>query len=287
MLSYRHGFHAGNHADVLKHMLLIRLLRCMTAKPKPMVYLDTHAGGGRYDLQHAWADKTGEAKAGVRRLLEEAKSLPSLSPMLDDYYQHLMADSSGPRGLRYYPGSPMIASQLLREEDRLLLCELHSDEVQRLRQGVSQWGHANTAVHCRDAWEAMKALLPTQPRRALVMIDPAYEVKQDYQSAVKSLLLATERFAEGVYALWYPMLPAGLHRQMLRQLERLDVKGGLLDVRLQVRGESEGMHGSGVFLINPPWQFEAGLKEALQQVSDLLAEDSAAEGRIRWVKPRP
>ena len=200
MLSYRHAFHAGNHADVLKHLILLQIAEYMGEKPAPFWIIDTHAGAGRYALESAHASKLGEYRDGVGRLWDR-KGLP---PAAVDYLEFVkMLNPDGQ--LRHYPGSPWLASQMLRESDRLRLYELHSTDVKLLQECFRGAGRQVT-ITAGDGFAGLKAILPPPTRRALVLIDPSYETRDDYANVVKGLQEALKRFATGTYALWYPML---------------------------------------------------------------------------------
>lgn len=280
MLSYRHAFHAGNHADVLKHSTLTLLLESFKRKDKPFIYIDTHAGAGLYDLRSKWADKTGEYKWGIARLWEQQ----SIWHELNAYFQTIHAHN--PDGnLHYYPGSPDIVSQLLRAQDKQLLCELHNNEVGLLRANLS--GDAHTAIHHRDGFEALPALLPPTPRRGLVLIDPPYEQKEDYRRVVDSVQKAYKRWATGTYMIWYPLLARRRDhsRTMVKKLAQLPLKN-LLVAELEVEAQpiEMGMHGSGLAIINAPWQLDEQLKKLLPRFKNVLALTEESKWRVEWLK---
>lgn len=273
MLSYRHAFHAGNHADVLKHLILIQIAEYMGEKPAPFWIIDTHAGAGRYALESAHATKLGEYRDGVGRLWE-AKGLPPAAQNYLDFVKMLNPDGQ----LRHYPGSPWLASQLLRESDRLRLYELHSTDLKLLQECFKTAGRQVT-VNASDGFVGLKAILPPPPRRALVLIDPSYETKSDYSNVVKGLQEALKRFATGTYALWYPMLSKLESRQLPGKLKGLGATSWL-HATLEVCAPSKdgfGMNGSGMFIINPPWTLEKKLHETLPQLAKLLAQGDGAK----------
>ena len=273
MLSYRHAFHAGNHADVLKHLILIQIAEYMGEKPAPFWIIDTHAGAGRYALESAHATKLGEYRDGVGRLWE-ATGLPPAAENYLDFVKMLNPDGQ----LRHYPGSPWLASQLLRESDRLRLYELHSTDLKLLQECFKTAGR-QVAVNASDGFVGLKAILPPPPRRALVLIDPSYETKSDYTSVVKGLQEALKRFATGTYALWYPMLSKLESRQLPAKLKSLGATSWL-HATLEVCAPSKdgfGMNGSGMFIINPPWTLEKKLHETLPQLAKLLAQGDGAK----------
>lgn len=272
MLSYRHAFHAGNHADVLKHLVQVLVLRYLSQKAgKPLCYIDTHAGAGRYDLRHAYATTTREFEAGIGRLWTQQALPPPLQAYLD-----IVRGCNPPGELRYYPGSPAIAAALLRSDHRLHLCELHPDDAARLER----WSARDARVRMRreDGFAALKALLPPIEKRALVMLDPPYEIKSDYTTAIATLQLALKKFATGVYALWYPLLAREEVSTLVKKLEALPVKSLLVELPVQPLGQ--GMYGSGMYVVNPPWTLEADLQDCLPLLHSVLAVPGANTWRI-------
>ena len=273
MLSYRHAFHAGNHADVLKHIVLLQIAEYIAEKPAPFWIIDTHAGAGRYALDSAHASKLGEFRDGIGRLWNK-KGLP---PAAVDYVE--LVKMLNPDGvLRHYPGSPWLASQLLRESDRLRLYELHSTDLKLLQECFKTAGRQIT-VNAADGFAGLKAILPPPPRRALVLIDPSYETRDDYVNVVKGLQEALKRFATGTYAVWYPMLNKLESRKLPGRLKNLGA-ANWLNVTLEVSAPSKegfGMNGSGMFIINPPWTLEKKLHETLPKLTSLLAQGDGAK----------
>jgi 23S rRNA (adenine2030-N6)-methyltransferase len=237
MLSYQHAYHAGNPADVQKHDALARLIVALTQKPRPITYMETHAGRGLYDLTSAEARKTGEAAHGV-----------------------LKADPAGPYGdaltwvralygPNSYPGSPLVARMHLREEDRLHLMELHPGEHAELKKVMAAEG---VAIHHRDGFEGVLAISPPSPRKGLVLIDPSYEVKSDYEAVPAFVKKLLARWAEATVLIWYPVLPEGRHKALLNGLKGLDTQVWEVPVDL---GRDRGMTGSGMVGVNLPWGF--------------------------------
>lgn len=272
MLSYRHGFHAGNHADVLKHAVLLDVLEYFNRKDKPWFYIDTHAGGGCYALQAGSPGRTPEADEGIGRLWAR-DDLPGL---LDNYREAVR--TFNPQGsLLFYPGSPALAMTRAREHDRLRLFELHPadfDALQRTFAGED----ARVQVRRADGFSGLKSLLPPPSRRGLVLIDPPYEVKDDYRRVVDAVKDALRRFAIGTYAVWYPMLARSEARALPERLAALGA-GSWLDVRLAVRAPARdgfGLFGSGLFIINPPWVLPQRLEESLPYLVKTLGLDEAA-----------
>lgn len=272
MLSYRHAFHAGNHADVLKHFVEVQLLRYLMQKDKPFWYIDTHAGAGCYELDRGYAAQNAEYESGIAQLWLRS-DLPA--PLAE--YVELVKRLNPDGQLRLYPGSPLVALELLREQDRLRLFELHPTDSEILRENFA--GHeAQVLIQAADGFGALKALLPPPPRRALVLIDPPYEDKQDYRRVVSALREGLKRFANGIYAVWYPQLQRAEARQLPEQLKQLPVKSWL-HVALSVQVPNEdgfGMHGSGMFIINPPWILHGVLQEIMPYLAQHLGQDEGA-----------
>lgn len=272
MLSYRHAFHAGNHADVLKHTILVHLLRYLTQKDKPLWFVDTHAGAAIYALDEGYATKNAEYDSGIARLWARA----DLPPALADYVGEVRAlNADGV--LRRYPGSPQLALQLLRKQDRLRMFELHSTESKALQQYFRDDG-PRALAYAGDGFAGLQAVLPPPSRRALVLIDPSYEDKNDYRYVLAALRDAHKRFAAGVYAVWYPQVQRRESRQFPEQLKQLQHKDWLhvtLTVKQPVAG-GYGLHGSGMFILNPPWLLPQALDLALPYLARVLAQDAAA-----------
>lgn len=273
MLSYRHAFHAGNHADVLKHLILVQIAQYMGEKPAPFWIIDTHAGAGRYALDAPHATKLCEFRDGIGRLWND-KDLPQTIADYVDLVRRLNPDGN----LRHYPGSPWLAQQLLRDGDRLRLYEMHSTDAKLLHECFAGVGRS-ISITDGDGFAGLKAILPPPTRRALVFIDPSYETKGDYTAVVKSLQESLRRFATGIYALWYPILNKPESRQLPDRLKRLGVNSWLHAI-LQVKSPAKdgfGMHGSGMFIVNPPWTLEQKLHETLPILTELLAQGEGAQ----------
>ena len=277
MLSYRHGFHAGAHADVLKHLVFVQLLRHLALKDKAFWCVDTHAGAALHDLGSTFAQKHREYESGIARLWEGAK----LPGALSDYVNEVRRNN--PDGaLRFYPGSPQLALQLLRSQDRLRLFELHSTESRTLadyftpaRQGAAA---KRVAVTGGDGFELLKSVLPPPPRRGVVLLDPSYEDRNDYRHVIVALREGLERFATGLYAVWYPQVQRRESRQLPESLERLPGVDWLhvtLTVK-QPQADGFGLHGSGMFVVNPPHTLAKALRETMPVLKDLLAQDDSA-----------
>jgi len=271
MLAYRHAFHAGNHADVLKHVTLALVLRHMNGKDKPYRLIDTHAGAGGYSLEGRYAHKKGEFEQGIGRLWTR----DDLPEAVADYVA--LVRQFNPQGtLEQYPGSPAFAQMLLRAKDQLRLYELHPTDYRIL---ASYLGAAKGAeVHHADGFEGLKAQLPPSTRRAVVLIDPSYEGHGDYARVIATLRDALQRFAEGVYMVWYPQVQKLEAAQLPRRLEALAPKGWL-HVRLTVQkpdSQGFGLAGSGVFVINPPFTLHDQLAAVLPWLVEVLGQYDGA-----------
>ena len=258
MLSYRHAFHAGNHADVLKHFVLIRLLRHFLQKDKPFWVIDSHAGAGRYDLDHGHATRLAEYVDGIGRLWSRA----DLPAALADYVELVRQFNRG-GALIAYPGSPALAAALLRPGDQFRLFERHSTDSALLQANLG--GDKRIHIRAGDGFAGLKAVLPPAPRRGLILIDPSYEIRDDYSKVVAALKDSLGRFATGTYLIWYPRLARPEARQLPERLRRLPLQSWL-DVSLDVRAPAAdgiGMQGSGLFVVNPPWTLPAALEACL------------------------
>lgn len=273
MLSYRHAFHAGNHADVLKHFVLLALLDYYSRKDKAWWYVDTHAGAGCYALDSVQAGKTAEFSAGIGRIWEQTSAPEVLHGYLDAVRQF------NPHGhLTFYPGSPAIAMTRLREQDRMRLFELHPADAQLLGQTFAR-DTDRVMVRKTDGFSALRALLPPLTRRAVVLIDPPYEVKEDYKRVVSVLGDAMRRFPSGSYMVWYPLLARPEAQQLPEHLAALGAESWL-DVRFVQRKPSRdgfGMFGSGLYITNPPWTLPQVLEEAMPWLVRMMGEDEGAD----------
>jgi 23S rRNA (adenine2030-N6)-methyltransferase len=271
MLAYRHAFHAGNHADVLKHLVLAQVLRHMAQKDKPYTLIDTHAGAGGYSLASPEAQKKGEFEHGILRLWDRS----DLPPAVADYVRLVQAfNPEG--GLGRYPGSPEIARQLLRPQDALRLFELHPADVGNL--AAHHASRPRTEVHHEDGFSGLRAQLPPPSRRGVVLMDPSYELKADYGLVVAAVREALQRFAECVVLVWYPQVTRLEAAQLPKRLQSLaqgpKVKGWL-HARLTVQPLDQqgfGLAGSGMFVINPPWTLHATMQECLPFLAKVLAQ---------------
>ncbi len=251
MLSYQHLYHAGNLADVHKHALMATALDYLTRKDKPLSYLETHSGRGLYALDAPEAVKTGEAAAGIARV----EKLGWFAP--DHPYARALKATRAAHGAMAYPGSPMLAAQLLRPIDSIQLCELHPQEFAALRDAMAPHGGI---FHQKDGLQMALALCPPTPRRGILLIDPSWEVKTDYEVIPKLIGQIARKWNVGIIALWYPILASGLDRNMIRKIAA-DHPGALIsEVRFPPAREGHGMIGSGMVFLNPPWGLEGEAK---------------------------
>jgi 23S rRNA (adenine2030-N6)-methyltransferase len=280
-MNYRHAYHAGNFADVFKHAALIGLLESFKAKQTPFCYIDTHAGRGLYDLGGDEAQKTREAAGGVLRLLHEAR-LPTLLHVYINLVRSLN-DRGSDRELRYYPGSPLLADLVLREQDRAVLCEMHPEEAEALRALFRRRPRVN--IHERDGYEALPALLPPKEKRGLVLIDPPFEAQEDeFRVIATALEGALKRWPTGCYAVWYPIKLRQHVEPFRRWLKRQKFDKALCaELLLHPDNSSLRLNGCGLAIINPPWRFERTLEELLTALREHLAQSRYSEQRIEWL----
>ncbi|MBP7095195.1 MAG: 23S rRNA (adenine(2030)-N(6))-methyltransferase RlmJ [Spirochaetia bacterium] len=277
MLSYRHGFHAGNHADVLKHLVLHEALRYLVGKPAPLRYIDTHAGPGSSPLGGGFSARTGEFLDGIGRIWTST-DLPE--PLRR--YRELVKGFNPEGSLGRYPGSPLVASAVLRLEDRGFLFELHPADATELE--IALGSDRRFRVAKSDGLAALRGLLPPPDRRAFVLIDPPYERDEEYDAVVEAVDEARRRFPGGCYAVWYPVLTKDAARFLP---ERVLSLGGGTRARIELRVGSEpedgwGMYGSGLAVLNPPWGLKAALEECLPYLADALGNDGAGRATFSW-----
>jgi 23S rRNA (adenine2030-N6)-methyltransferase len=279
MLSYRHSFHAGNHADVLKHTVQSLIIGSLKEKEKPFLYLDTHAGAGRYQLSGEHAERTGEYLEGIGKLWQRDDLPDDLSP-----YMSVINYFNRSEKLRYYPGSPLIARHLLREYDKIHLTELHSSDYPLLRNEFAKDERAK--VQRADGYQQVKSQLPPPSRRGFILIDPSYEMKTDYQEVVKGIQEGYKRFATGTYALWYPVVLRQQVKRLLRDLEASGIRR-ILQIELAVRPDSDqqGMTASGMIVINPPWKLEQQMNTLLPWLHKALVPSGQGHTLMKWVVP--
>ncbi len=274
MLSYRHSFHAGNFADVLKHTVAASIIDYMLKKDKALCYLDTHSGCGAYALDSNEAQKTKEFTNGIMQLWGRS-DLPA--PVAR--YLEQVVEFNAQTELNYYPGSPSIARQMLRDIDRLFLFELHPNEFTNMRGNFS--GDRQIKMANKDGLQGLVANMPPKERRGFILIDPSYEIKTEYQDVVTTLIQAHKRFATGTYALWYPVVK----RQVIDQMERELIASGIKNIQLfelgiQADSTEHGMTSSGMVVINPPWTLQKEMQQSLPFLADNLGENGQGCYRI-------
>ncbi|HEY5804195.1 MAG TPA: 23S rRNA (adenine(2030)-N(6))-methyltransferase RlmJ [Lysobacter sp.] len=282
-MNYRHAFHAGNHADVLKHVVLLALCDALTAKPAPLFALDTHAGRGLYALDSNSAQRTGEAEGGIGRLLAE----PPRDPLIERYLRAIRACRSE-HGRAAYPGSPWLLAHALRPDDRVAVCELHPEEAGQLQANLA--GDPRVAVHERDGYAAMKALLPpkigaTRYNRGLVLIDPPYEAQlEEFDAIIAALRDAVTRWPHAAYAVWYPIKLRRSLQPFFRRAAAVPAKSALL-AELQVYPDNSPlrMNGSGMLVLNAPWQLDTRLAPAVEALRVALGEPGNS-ARVEWLQ---
>ncbi|PXV54161.1 23S rRNA (adenine2030-N6)-methyltransferase [Dyella jiangningensis] len=287
-MNYRHAYHAGNFADVLKHTVLLALVEALQAKPTPFAYVDTHAGSGCYALDSAEAGKTGEYKDGIARLLfpdlhAGNGKAPPLPPLLRRWLDGILRLPGNEHGLKLYPGSPLQVAHAMRESDSAQLCELHPEEATRLRE-LFHHDH-RVHVHQRDGYEALKALLPPKEKRGLVLIDPPYEAQDaEYRVMEKALKMALQRWPTGVYAVWYPIKLRSQVQPFHRWLQHCGVRR-VLRAELLVHPDDSPLrlNGSGMVILNAPWKLDEALRDALRAMAPLLSQEHPAHWRLDWL----
>ena len=278
MLSYRHSFHAGNHADVLKHIVQSLILNSLQQKEKPFVYHDTHSGVGRYDLTHEWSEKTGEYKQGIARIWQQ----DNIPAELDSYLDAIRQLNQG-ETLRYYPGSPRVARAHLREQDRMVLTELHPSDYPLLEQEFHR--DRQVSIYKEDGFARLKASLPPQERRGLVLIDPPYELAKEYRDVVRAIAQSYKRWATGIYAIWYPVVNRCDIDDMLEGLQGLEIRK-ILQIELGVAPDTNerGMTASGMIVITPPWTLESQMQTILPFLKQAIAP-ATGHYKVEWVVP--
>jgi 23S rRNA (adenine2030-N6)-methyltransferase len=269
-VNYRHALHAGNFGDCVKHAVMVWLLRALQRKPAPLCVLDTHAGIGRYNLDTVPAARTEEWRSGIGRLLDKPP------PLLADYVGLVQS-------LGLYPGSPAIARALLRPDDSVICCELHPEDAASLRRRFA--GDPQVAVHHRDGWEALGALLPLQQRRGLVLIDPPFEDPQEFVTLARGLATGWQRFRTGVFAAWYPIKQRGPIRQFLADMQQIGVRDIVIaELCLREPVDPARLNGCGMLVVNPPYRFEqevpAILTALLGRLGDRELSEAATVRRI-------
>ena len=275
MFSYRHGFHAGNHADVLKHITLLNTLRLLHKKDTGLMLIDTHAGGGLYALNSRFAATSQESSEGVLKLVQ-AQTIHPLSLGIQEYLKCIQGLQKDSAHLETYPGSPYLLWKNLRGQDKLRLMELHPSEYPILSELFStlQEKRQDIQVIMKNGFTHLKAFLPPPSRRGLILIDPSYEDKNDYLYVIQSLQEAIQRFANGVYLIWYPILQRLEAHDFSERLKKFCQANQLPWLQAELRIKSHltaGLSASGMWIINPPWQLKENLEEDLPILKNILS----------------
>jgi 23S rRNA (adenine2030-N6)-methyltransferase len=277
-MNYRHAYHAGNFADVFKHLVLLGLLGKLREKEKPFCYVETHAGKGLYDLQSEAARRTGEAEEGVLKLAD-ATDLPAHL----QHYLGLLRKIPGNSGdLRWYPGSPIIAQAMLRQQDRAVLVELHAEESTELKRNLGN--DRRISVHCRDGWEALGALLPPTPRRGMLLVDPPYEKSDEFEQIFAGLDTVQDRWSNATVAVWYPIKRGADLVPVYRRLSK-GAYGDVLRVEICLHPDDTParLNGTGVVIIRPPWQLDEDIRGWLPGLGPALTGKPAFRTRLDWL----
>jgi len=275
MFSYQHRYHAGCFADIHKHLTLFAILQHLQKKTTPFCVLDTHAGEGLYDLNSIESQKTAERTYGIDKLWTLKEAPPLVSQFLE-----LVKAYNQPDECRYYPGSAAIIIEMLRSTDRGLFIEKHPQAIAALRAFATSHHNKNIHIHERDSNEALKALVPFAEKRGLVFIDPSFEVKSEYETIVHALQGAYQRFSQGIFALWYPILPEGYHETLLRHLKRTMIPKIWHCEWSPNKDQATGMLASGMVIINPPWQLDTLLTDTFTMLNQSLFAGGQFKGAI-------
>lgn len=279
-MNYRHAFHAGNFADVVKHTILSRILAYLMRKDAAFRVIDTHAGVGIYDLFGDKAERTGEWREGIGRVMA-AELLGPVAELLAPYLNAVRAQN--PDGdLRYYPGSPFITRHMLREQDRLMALDLHPEDAEALRQNFA--GDIQTRVTHLDGWAAMGTHLPPKEKRGLVLVDPPFEEKGEFNRMAQSLEKAHKRWPGGIYAFWYPIKEPDEVEAYVKALKKSGIPK-ILRLELTIRPPSTPprLHGTGMVVVNPPFVLEEEMRILLPVLANLLSDEGRGRWRVDWV----
>jgi len=287
-MNYRHHFHAGNAADVVKHALLVRLFRALQKKEKGFLYLDTHAGRGSYDLDRAAAGdslaRRPEWPQGIGRLLARDDLPPGLAEYVAMVREHDRRQGNVGDGLRFYPGSPALAKELARLQDRLVLCEKHPAECDSLRAAMSLVPAGS--IREMDGYQALRAILPPPERRALVLIDPPYELPDELAQLARGLADGLARFPTGVFVVWYPLTERVRVEEFFSAVRALRPPPTLVaEVAFAAGNPTSRLQGCGLLVINPPWQFDLEALPLLEWLGGVFAPGVERSGRLEWLIP--
>lgn len=274
-MNYRHAYHAGSFADAFKHITLIALIKAFLRKESPFCYLETQAGTGSYDLTSKAALATKEFKTGVAKI--RARSNP---PELVQNYLQIIEKMNHGSDLKIYPGSPYFVKQLLRPQDRMILSELHPDECQVLKRFFPH--DKQVAIHCQDGYLSLKAFLPPKEKRGLVLIDPAYEKADEFEQLTKILPEAVKRWETGTFALWYPIKSRTATDRFLKTItEKISRPTLITELSVYPEDNAQQLNGSGMLIVNPPWQLDEELKNVLPWVWEALSVNKQGQYSIK------
>ena len=277
MLSYRHSFHAGNYADVIKHIVLVEILAYLTKKEAPFEYIDTHSGTGLYDLRSHESSKLQEYTNGIAKLNRQTfPELATYFDVIDSFNQH--------SALTFYPGSPSFAQYFIRKQDRAWLYELHPTDIELLKKNMA--GNRKVRVHHQDGFKGLKAVIPPTSKRALVLVDPSYEIKTDYQLVATSIISAYKKFRQGVYAIWYPVV----QRETIDSMEQTLIDSGIRNIQrfelgLSPDTKERGMTSSGMIVINPPWTLFDKMTALLPKLAKAVSQNSQLHFKCDIIAP--
>lgn len=280
-MNYRHAYHAGNHADVLKHIVLARVIEHMKKKDKPFRMIDAHAGIGVYDLQGIEAGKTGEWETGIGKMAEafSAEVEALIAP-----YREAIAKLNPHGGPARYPGSPDLGLSLMRDHDRMIANELHPEDAMTLTRNLG-WDE-RVKVTELDAETCIKANLPPPERRGVILIDPPYEVKNEAERAIRMLRHGLRRFAQGVFVLWYPVKAGGMEEALAAEVEAMGVASSLrVELRVREVFDAGGLAGSGLMILNAPWKLDEELRVIVPALAERLGLGEWGRGTVEWVVP--
>lgn len=280
-MNYRHAYHAGNHADVLKHIVLTRIIEHMKKKDKPFCAVDAHAGIGLYDLAGIEAGKTGEWQTGIGKLVEPfAADIEALIAP----YRRVLKDLNPGGALRFYPGSPELVLRLMRQTDRMVANELHPDDADLLERHMLR--DPRVRVTAADADVCIKANLPPAERRGVILVDPPYEVKNETERVVRMLAHGLRRFAQGVFVLWYPLKADAIAEDLSGEVRAFGVAATLkVELRVREAFTGGGLAGSGLLILNTPWQLDQDLHRIVPELAKRLGLGSWGHATIDWLVP--
>lgn len=281
-MNYRHHFHAGNFADVMKHVLLMQLLQQMNAKDKPYRYVDTHAGAGKYNLADAPAQRSGEYLSGIHRLMQLNSKARKEAPAVVQDYLKAVENLRETEGKGVYPGSPWFALDTMREQDVATVFELQSDVYAQLRHNLFD---RRLQSHQRDAYEGLLAVIPPKEKRGVVMIDPPYEVeRKDFPQLVELIQSAYKKWSTGVFAIWYPIKDRAMIERFEKKMQKTGIRRQLVcEICVWPDDTPVGLNGCGLLVINPPWQFDQHADDALQWLLPHLKMAEGAQAKVKWL----